>query len=69
MEWLRRMLGHPERDPTSPQLSPEVKAARTRLHRELTRADKAIQAAMGHADDMFAPAAPYRGPDRRTHPR
>jgi hypothetical protein len=42
--------------------------SRAKLVDELGRADKAIQKAMTHADDIFR-APGYRGPDRRRMPR
>lgn len=69
MEWLRRMLGSHRAERTAPQPSQEVLEARQRLRSELSRADRAIQQAMAHADEVFGPRRGYRGPERRARPR
>jgi hypothetical protein len=52
----------------APPPTPELRAARAKLQQELSRADRAIQRAMAHADEVFGPPA-YRGPERRRAPR
>lgn len=59
------LVGEPTKEVTP---TAEVVRARARLVEELDRADRAIRAAMGHADEMFTPDG-YRGPERRRVPR
>lgn len=73
--WFDRLL-HRQQPAPPPALEPgdrlELEDARVRHRKLLSRADQAIQEAMQHADQVFAPAAPqpgYRGPERRQRPR
>lgn len=71
MSWWRKGPAKPadeEEQVQAPPPTPELEAARVRLQRELSRADRAIQRAMAHADEVFAPPS-YRGPERRARPR
>lgn len=62
MGWIRRMA--PARRPTKVEPVPLTATAleRTRrdLYRELSRADRAIQRAMAHADEIFVGDGPAK---------
>lgn len=64
-ERIRRMFKRP--DLTPPATSTALEVERKRHKELLTRADKTVQKAMAHADEVFGPT--YRGPERRSHPR
>src|SRR5687767_6996090 len=69
---FRRMLfGEPTKVAPEDAPSEELVDAKLRLLGELSRADRAIRAAMGHADEIFRPGSggDYRGPERRSRPR
>jgi hypothetical protein len=57
----------PERREPEARPDPKLEAAKQRHKTLLRRADKAIDAAMQHADEAFG--NPYRGPERRHSPR
>lgn len=63
----------PRREPPAPRPLPltgaQLATSRRQLVDELDRADRAIRAAMGHADQQMFGRFPYRGPERRTKPR
>lgn len=66
MKWLHKVLCRSDRPAPKPAVRPEEKAELEQTKRKLTsslsRADQAIEEAMGHADAIF-----YRGPERRKH--
>lgn len=51
----------------SPQEQAETQAGQEKAGRIMDRADRAISAGMKEAGKAFA--TPYRGPERRAHPR
>jgi len=66
-EWLAKTFGlRPEQVPTT---QPELIKAKVQLKRELSRADRAIQLAMNHADELFNNQGHYKGPERRRRRR
>ena len=72
MAWLRKVLGMKPKDeeapPIVPPVSPALAAAQLRHRVLLTRADRAIQQAMSHADEAFG-SKPRNTPHRRSSDR